>query len=514
MKTARFYKMIFPVVLFFGVALWVASLWHGSLNQDEGWYLLASLRTAKGQVPCRDFFFTQGPVMPYVYGLLSPFWASSGLLGGRIVSAMFGLAAVGMAGLLAARLAPARRAPAAALTVWLLTAWVPVHAGFSVVPKTYSLAAFLLLAGFLRVSRGAAGAFSGGLLTGLAVATRISLGPVLPCVWLFLLPVRRKSGWQNAWLYYGLGAGMALLLTYGVILLVAGDAFLYSQFYHATRSSGGFFAWAVLRAGFVSRSLQAYPLLWIAALGLLVRALPGGGLWRAAGTIQAAAGWSVAAVTALHLASPFPYDDYQTPVMPLLAAVTAAVLWQSIPSDWPEILVQKTILFVAGAAFLMALGSPLLMEWRLIRKDRFWFQQKSKTDLQVLREVGRWIRSESPPGSQLLTQDAYLAVEAGRDVPPGLEMGPFSLFPELTDEEAQRFRVHNLRTLRRVMRESTAPLAALSGYSFALACPGTDPLDEGEREALFDEMRQYYEPVREVPDFGQAHTTLTILRRR
>ncbi len=37
---------------------------------------------ADGRMPYRDFFFTQGPLMPYLYGLFAPLWSPHGGGGG------------------------------------------------------------------------------------------------------------------------------------------------------------------------------------------------------------------------------------------------------------------------------------------------------------------------------------------------------------------------------------------------------------------------------------------------
>ena len=76
------------------LALIVANTVLGPLNLDEGWYLLAARNFAAGARPYRDFFFTQGPALPFVYSSLAGIWSQSsplsGLLGGRVVTFLLG----------------------------------------------------------------------------------------------------------------------------------------------------------------------------------------------------------------------------------------------------------------------------------------------------------------------------------------------------------------------------------------------------------------------------------------
>src|SRR5882757_1777342 len=65
---------------------------RGELNADEGWYLYASRLVYRGQLPYRDFSFTQMPLLPYVYGLVQ--LVKPSLYLGRVVSVAFTIGAV------------------------------------------------------------------------------------------------------------------------------------------------------------------------------------------------------------------------------------------------------------------------------------------------------------------------------------------------------------------------------------------------------------------------------------
>lgn len=148
-----------------------------------------------------------------------------------------------------------------------------------------------------------------------------------------------------------------------------------------------------------------------------------------------------------------------------------------------------------------------------MRQDRFWFQMKDEPDVFKLRKAAAVLRADAQAGDVLLTQDAYLAVEAGMKVVPGLEMGPFSFFPALDNETAERVHVHNLATLERAIAVTDAQYAAMSGYAFAVSCPTTEQVDKDVTARLRVAVEQRYTPLATFADFGQGHTRLDIYRK-
>jgi hypothetical protein len=124
------------------------------------------------------------------------------------------------------------------------------------------------------------------------------------------------------------------------------------------------------------------------------------------------------------------------------------------------------------------------------------------------------VRSLAGPDGLLLTQDTYLAVESGLRVPHGLELGPFSYYPDWDTEQAQRRHVVNRPLLEELLRHSGAAVAAFSGYGLAIKAPEVSPLPPERVDALWSVLRENYTVTREVDYFGQCGTRLRILCRK
>jgi len=116
-------------------------------------------------------------------------------------------------------------------------------------------------------------------------------------------------------------------------------------------------------------------------------------------------------------------------------------------------------------------------------------------------------------GKTLFTQDLYLAVECGRSVPEGLEMGPFSYFPDAFDVEAETLHVMNADRLMKLIESAPSPVAAFSGYGFAVAAPRGDEVPYEDQMAFWEKLKEKYSRVDVVPFFGQNDTTLLVLKR-
>lgn len=509
------------LALLLALALYALNVALGPLNLDEGWYLYAAKAIAAGERPYRDFFFTQAPLLPALYGSLAWAWGGLGVLGGRLLTALLGLSASALAARLASSAAPRPRRAAAALTAFLLLGCNVYHSYFTAIPKTYALAGLLMAAGMTTLFCGRAEGrpsrmeysldAAGGFFLAAAAATRLSLGAALPVCGLWLLATHRRRG--LSWLFFGLGGlgGLALLLV--PFAAQDFDAFAFANLFHGQRAGGGM----ALAAGSVSRLARNYlPVLLLVVAATAVAWRTG---WRGFRRgLAAAAPWLAvfAAVFAVHVLSPFPYDDYQVPIMPLVACAASALFWNALPEAGAdsEARTQRVLLSsILAVAAICAFTSPLNESWVVVRKDRFWVKMKKEPDIARLRRVGRALRDETR-GGDLLTTDTYLAVEARATVPPGLEMGAFGYFPNLRDDDARRFHVLNRNLLAELAETTPARRAAFSGYAFAMAAPEMGEITEEERRELVGIATSRFELAGTVHDFGQEHTELLLFRRR
>ena len=195
------------------VVLGAMNLYFGDLNQDEGWYLYAARQVHEGQLPYRDFAFTQGPMLPLVYSLAQPLVDRWGVAGGRLFSAVLGFLGALAAAWLAARSSPEggwARCRASRLHPDRRQRLPELfhHGRQNVLPlRAVSGRRGCWPRALRRPRAGRAAVLLSGVLLALAAGTRHSAGAALPVVFLWLVFKRRiwaarggsPSGWAARW---------------------------------------------------------------------------------------------------------------------------------------------------------------------------------------------------------------------------------------------------------------------------------------------------------------------------
>lgn len=460
-----------------------AAVWLGGLNQDEGWYLYAAQMVGEGKMPYRDFAYTQGPLMPLAYSVFAWVWKSWGLLGARVFTLLVGMAGIVFALGCARKAASPQRRNIVSFSVFVLLGCNLYHLYYLAIPKTYALASLFVAVGFYLLAQDRRRyVVPAAVALAFAAGVRISLGAILAVAGFSML-VRRR--WADAALF-ALGGFAALLLVYGPFLAdgAAREGLFAAQRYHAERG-GSDIVWTV---GSLSRLVRWYLPAFI---------LFGMGFAGKSSAFVRTIGAAFAAVFAVQILAPFPYEDYQVPVMALFAVYAAVRFADACAVSGGSAFRQA--LLVLGLACACSFGSPLLEKWTVNGQDRFWSRKKQQCELAQLRDVANRIEAMDPGGRELLTQDLYLAIETGRRVPEGLEMGPFSMLDDAG--------------WRRLLESAPCRIAALSGYSFAIEPPACNERPVGQQMEYWSILKKRYGLAWKEDDFGQNSTTLVVLER-
>ena len=494
---------------------------RAELNQDEGWYLYGAGLIHDGLSPYIDFATTQGPVMQYTYAMFWGMIEKWGILGGRVLTSVFGLLATALAVFAAARVMEPGKKALGSLAVLCLAGLNMYQVFFFSTVKTYALAAVWICASFFLLTFTGKGrhasAFFAGALMMLAAGTRMSAGIMIPVAVLgLLLEAKASGGLKNdfRWLAYSAGASCCMALLFGPFLLKAPEAVRFAMFeYHAGRSAGSVSAALAYKGGFVARVVRAYYPAILALLGV--------GAYRWFCDISASAQHdgsrsrfsamvlvSVFMVTLLHMAAPFPYDDYQAMIFPVFCAGVVTAGAGLLPRERQGR--PAAILLLAGLLFA---GASHVNEQMFIgKRDRIWWPMRSETSLQKLDRAVDFIAGRAGKNDVLLTQDLYIAVEGSMKVPRGLELGPFSFFPEWSREKAEKLHVVNEEMMLEILASAEAGVAAISEYGLAIKAPEISPYEK--RGELLSALESRYEPAERIADFGQAETALTIYVRK
>ena len=484
-------------------ALGAAAVWFGGLNQDEGWYLYAARLVEAGKMPYRDFAYTQGPLLPIVYSVFCGAWEQFGLLGGRIVTLSIGLTGLFFAAALARLLAIEGRKGAAGVIAFTLLGCSLYHIYYLTIPKTYALTTCFLLMGFYLLAFGlvkcraiflrALMLFGAGLCLAFAAGTRISTGACLAVAGFALLAKFRRYGWLFA--AFGLGGALGLALIYGPFVML--PEFRDAIAYHAARS--GFDP--AFTVGSLSRLVRWYLPVFVLAGMIAFRnrreratdvEAPSCAVRE---DVQMMLALGFLAVFAVQMLAPFPYEDYQVPVMALLATFVAAKI-----SSVATISISRIALLTLGMTWACSFGSPLLEKWTTNPQDRLWPRMKPKCELRQLQDMAKVIEALDPAGDTLLTQDLYLAIETNRKVPKGLEMGPFSI---MSPDE-----------WKELLQSAPCEVAALSGYTFAIEPPACNERPIEQQMDFWGILKENYSLVMKEDLFGQNATPLLILQRK
>lgn len=492
--TPRRWTFLYFLSLFVALVEIVWLIFYRQVNLDEGWYLGASQLVYEGHLLYRDFAFTQGPLLPYVYGA----WmrvAGPSLYAHRALTAALFLVATWLSGRVARRLGGL---PTAVFCLLALATSLYAVAHFAYV-ATYALAGCLLMAAVvLATSPRQPRALLATVCLCLAIGTRLSLAPVLLPFALYLIVARRVP--RTIALAAAAVALATLGLLYGPFWLASGEVMLYDLLgFHTDRMK---LAWRLTSALKSARSTLidfAMPIgLSVGAVAIVWRQRP-----RAPYAETLLLGASALVLFLAHLIPRTSASYYNSLIIPFLSILSGLALARIIEPRSRAEERQGSRLWSASAGVGIA---SILLALNLFLQARAVIQHglvawPPRLEIAPLQEAAAFLRRYTQPGDHILTFNVHLAVEAGRRVLPGFEMSIFAYQPTWPTARAERFRVLNNELL----------FAALDAHPAAIAVTEYDlELLGGERERFLDVVHSRLRWAKTTSGFGPYRDDLRI----
>jgi 4-amino-4-deoxy-L-arabinose transferase-like glycosyltransferase len=422
-----------PLAIFVVVSLYLLSagchVLFGALNTDEGFYAVATRAVAQGEVPYRDFGFTQPPLTLYVNSV--PLRLTGyGLFAQRSVNGLWAAVAVALAAAWLTRRTQLVWGLVLALGFSLSAPWMYfIHLG-----KTYGLTTLIVMLAawvFLSQPVGSRRNFLVGFLGVLGVATRLPAVPFFAILWLGTLwPGRRPAGREVLGAVSGPVVGLALVVL--PFALVAPDnTWFWTVELHrsAVASRTWHLAWQEIAT--------LAPAVWLLAVAAIVSALGRRRIFAREGVVFLAS----AAALGVNLLQGGVYEEYAVPFLLPLAASAAAWLHDELRS-WRPVPVVAYLALLAVVQFGTA---PVLLH------ESFPDRRGSPSSLLTPNAprynpalpdqlaAARWLVDQTlAKDAPLIGTNLILAAETGRAVPTELRMGSFAYTGEMTAERAAR----------------------------------------------------------------------------
>ena len=501
--------LVFAVLLYLLLSL--LYLFLGIPNADEGWYLYASRLVYEGQLPYRDFAYSQMPLLPYLYGL-PQLLLGPGMYLGRATSVFFSFLALAVC-LLAAR-SRGGQVAAALTALFLLSFTFGVY--FDSIVKTYALTALLfaltllVLSSDLREER----RYPLAVLTALsAMLVRLSAAAFAVVIFVYCLRATKRKTTR---------LGVALVC---LIMLTVAACFVLPDPHAARWNLLGLHLYQWQQVGNISLAGQlqsiarerlpdllklfAPYLLLLLVLGIIayfkrdMRA----SLRRNSHLVAVAVGLALFALS--HLLNGTWHLEYFVPaivVLTPLLAVWSCQAFEQYPARSP-------------ARVLLSLTLVGVMLWGPLSQGRKHLDfSGGQPPLEKIHEVAGFVAEHTQPTDQLLVFEAlWVAIDGHRAALPGLSMAQFS-YRDLPAEEARRLKVVNYDMVVSYIRSRAAAAIVLTEGDWLMLGTKEAYSRELTRRDLSDQIlkaiAENYRLGARASNFGQGPGKVYVYLRR
>jgi hypothetical protein len=484
--------LVLAVALHFVSARW--HVLHGGFNADEGFYAIATRSVAQGEMPYRDFGFTQPPLVPYLNALpLRVF--GFGLFSQRAVNGGWAAVALGCAAVWLARRTHPRWGIALALLFSLSAPWMY----FTHLGKTYGVTTLLVMLDawvFLALPPGPRRNLLLGGLGALGFATRLPATPFFAVLWLLaLFPGRLPARTE---LFAACSGAIAMLVVLALPFAIAAPKAARFWVFDFHRASVPLKDWSVDWSEIACLA----PAVWVLAVaGVAVIALRRQFTTPEAGVVLA----SLTALAA-NLLPVGAYQEYGTPFLLPLAAASLKLLHDAL-RDRRGVIGAIALVAIAAHGLTAPLRSTLSQSPRGDLLSRWLPPQAPPYNATLPQEVeaaARLVERSLPADQPFIGPNIILAAETGRFVPRELRMGPFSFTVEIPPERARRLHLVTHETLDAWFADPRVTLLAFfqrRELNYGWSMPSFDQLKPDFHAQWFAPLQRDFSPAYDSAEF-------------
>ncbi len=448
------------VIVFCSLAAFLIE--NAALNTDEGFYANACRLAFRGELPYRDFGYTQTPAFPYLQGL-ALYWASFTVGAERWINALWtGIALV----LVYRRLRSGGLSTLGSSGMVLLFVTSVPLLYYCTIGKTYALAQLLLvLAGIGLWRENPRHALLQTAFFGtLAVGCRLPVAPTVAVLYLAVL----VRGWREK-------AGF----TYLVLPPLIFGAAVFLPFLLSAPENFYFWNWEIHHLRDVPRR-AALDVVWLVML--LVPSLLVVGL-----VAPIARGWR-------GILAP----ERRSFTFCLVAAWTGILVNTVAGSMYAEYVVPFFALLLIGAGGLISerrirpsvqagclvLGCLLNLGALSLETEKSYIERGFGSDL---RAAGKFLRGNTSEGALVIGSLLDVTLEAGRESHPRLAMGLFTVTGDCSPATAERLRMMHLVELVYLVQRGDAEGVVLctgGNVNFEYSVPSMKPFKDAGTKLL------------------------------
>jgi hypothetical protein len=468
---------------------------------DTTFFASSSKLVYSGKIPYKDFFLSQFPIAPYIYGFFQQFIGFN-LFTLSGINAFFGLLTM----ILCLIMAYKGSGYFGALSFGLFYAFNSFNNYNYSIGKMYAIVAFFLVAGvffFSLKTRPLAMHTLGMCMIAISLSCRMTVLPfyVIMCCYLIIAKWKNKK----AWLLPISISTLFFALLFLPFVLNAKDLIYHDIFgIHVGQGKGPFEFGLMNRLMALFQTFRYYfiPVILIPLLFVPIRITEGKQAKQPINDpLFLTFLWIALVLTMLgHFTINWFTPAYQSMIFPIFALLLGIRTGRLIENITREDLRRIALVFIISCSILLTVSYG---------KESIWYHL-GKSGYSYLHELNKYLVENTKPEDKILAFSSLVNVNANRDFAPGTETFPFTFTPSWVTEKCRKFNTVNVEILTDYFKSGEIKALVLDENSFDIQFPAFTTTNNEDKLKIWKSIQENYFNFRTIPQFGSEFKDLYI----